>query len=110
VPPGVEYDLTIPNVLFFAMSEKKLTGCFMSSFNSLRDIPRYLALWRAGQLDLEALITNRVPLADINDGFKDLVAGAESVRSLTFSADSWRAGPRRQPATGTGPKRASAAR
>lgn len=74
--PAVEFNLTIPNVLFFAMAEKKLTGCFMGSSNSLRDIPRYLALWRAGQLDLEALITNRVPLADINDGFKDLVAGA----------------------------------
>jgi Zn-dependent alcohol dehydrogenase len=57
------------------MSEKKLMGCFMGSSNSLRDIPRYLALWRAGQLDLEALITNRVALGDINDGFRDLVAG-----------------------------------
>lgn len=73
--PALEHDLTIPNVLFFGMAEKKLMGCFMGSSNSLRDIPRYLALWRAGQLDLEALITNRVPLADINDGFRDLVAG-----------------------------------
>lgn len=73
--PALEHDLTIPNVLFFGMAEKKLMGCFMGSSNSLRDIPRYLALWRAGQLDLEALITKRVPLADINQGFTDLVAG-----------------------------------
>jgi Zn-dependent alcohol dehydrogenase len=73
--PALEHDLTIPNALFFGMAEKKLMGCFMGSSNSLRDIPRYLALWRAGQLDLEGLITSRVSLADINDGFKDLVAG-----------------------------------
>lgn len=73
--PALEHSLTIPNTLFFGMSEKKLMGCFMGSANSLRDVPRFLALWRAGQLDLEALITNRVALADINDGFDDLVAG-----------------------------------
>ena len=79
--PDVEHSLTIPNTLFFGMTEKKLVGCFMGSASSLRDIPRYLALWRAGQLDLEALITRRVPLADINDGFADLVAG-EGVRTV----------------------------
>jgi len=73
--PAIEHNLTIPNALFFAMAEKKLMGCFMGSSNSMRDIPRYLALWRAGQLDLEALITGRVPLDDINAGFADLVAG-----------------------------------
>lgn len=79
--PAIDHNLTIPNALFFGMTEKKLMGCFMGSANSLRDIPRYLALWRAGQLDLEALITNRVPLADINDGFADLVAG-KGVRTV----------------------------
>jgi Zn-dependent alcohol dehydrogenase len=79
--PAIEHNLTIPNALFFGMSEKKLLGCFMGSANSLRDIPRYLALWRAGQLDLEALITNRVPLAGVNDGLADLVAG-KGVRTV----------------------------
>ena len=73
--PPVDHDLTIPNALFFGMAEKRLMGCFMGSSNSLRDIPRYVALWRAGQLDLEALITNRLPLADIDAGFEDLAAG-----------------------------------
>jgi Zn-dependent alcohol dehydrogenase len=63
------------------VTEKKLMGCFMGSSNSLRDVPRYLALWRAGQLDLESLITGRVALADINNGFADLVAG-KGVRTV----------------------------
>ncbi|MHB8463859.1 MAG: hypothetical protein ACYDH6_08775 [Acidimicrobiales bacterium] len=30
-------------------------------------------MWRAGQLDLQALITSRVPLERINDGLDDLI-------------------------------------
>jgi Zn-dependent alcohol dehydrogenase len=73
--PSFEESLTIPNVLLWGMQEKKLLGCFMGSSNSLRDIPAFLALWRAGQLDLESLITARRPLDEINDGFADLAAG-----------------------------------
>ena len=50
-------------------------GCFLGSCNSLRDIPRMIAMWRAGQLDLEALVTARRPLDEINDAFTDLAAG-----------------------------------
>jgi S-(hydroxymethyl)glutathione dehydrogenase / alcohol dehydrogenase len=73
--PGFEESLTIPNTLMWGMQEKKLLGCFMGSTNSLRDIPAFLALWRAGQLDLESLITARRPLDEINLGFDDLAAG-----------------------------------
>jgi Zn-dependent alcohol dehydrogenase len=73
-PPFTE-SLTIPNTLMWGMQEKRLLGCFMGSTNSLRDIPMYLSLWRAGQLDLESLITARRPLDEINEGFDDLAAG-----------------------------------
>jgi S-(hydroxymethyl)glutathione dehydrogenase/alcohol dehydrogenase len=73
--PALEDSLIIPNVMFWALQEKRLFGCLMGSTNSLRDIPMFLALWRSGQLDLEALITARRPLDDINAGFDDLGAG-----------------------------------
>jgi Zn-dependent alcohol dehydrogenase len=73
--PPFDHSLTIPNVLLWGMQEKKLLGCFMGSTNSVRDVPLLLALWRAGQLDLEALITARRPLDAINDGFGDLASG-----------------------------------
>jgi S-(hydroxymethyl)glutathione dehydrogenase / alcohol dehydrogenase len=73
--PSFEHSLTIDNTLFWSMAEKKLMGCFMGSCNSTRDIPRLLALWRSGQLDLERLITSRRPLDEINEGFADLAAG-----------------------------------
>ena len=79
--PPFDHTLSIPNVLFFGMTEKKLMGCFMGSSNSARDIPRYLALWRAGHLDLDTMITARFPLDDINDGMASL-ADAAGLRSV----------------------------
>ncbi len=40
---------------------KRLLGCLLGSVNSLRDIPLLVALYRAGRLDLEGLITDRAP-------------------------------------------------
>jgi Zn-dependent alcohol dehydrogenase len=73
--PPLEENLTISNVVIFASSEKKLCGCLLGSCHSLRDIPRLVALWRSGQLDLESMVTSRRPLDEINEGFADLAAG-----------------------------------
>ncbi|MBM4266299.1 MAG: zinc-binding dehydrogenase [Deltaproteobacteria bacterium] len=58
----------------FVISGKRILGTVLGGANSLRDIPRYIALWRAGRLDLEALVTARRPLADINVALDDLRA------------------------------------
>jgi Zn-dependent alcohol dehydrogenase len=65
----------------FVIQEKKLLGCTLGSCNSLRDIPRLVALWQAGRLDLESMITARRPLAAINEGFADLRA-SRGVRTV----------------------------
>ncbi len=77
--------IEIPAAIF-TLSEKRLLGCALGSCNSVRDIPRLLALWRAGRLDLEALITRRRPLAEINDAFADLRA-ARGVRTVLCCHD-----------------------
>jgi S-(hydroxymethyl)glutathione dehydrogenase / alcohol dehydrogenase len=73
--PPIDENITIAPAVVFSASEKKLIGCLLGSSNSLRDVPRLLALWRAGRIDLEALITTRRPLAEVNDAFADLEAG-----------------------------------
>ncbi len=73
-PPITEKIEIAPAALFTA-TEKKLVGCVLGSSNSVREIPRLVALWRAGRLDLEALITARRPLAEIELAFADLRAG-----------------------------------
>jgi Zn-dependent alcohol dehydrogenase len=72
---GLEQSVSIAPPVVFSLSERKLIGCLLGSSNGRRDIPRLLALWRAGRLDLESMITARRPLAEINDAFDDMTAG-----------------------------------
>jgi len=67
--------ITISPSALFVLSEKKLVGSTLGSCNSLRDIPRLVALWQAGRLDLESLISARRPLSEINQAADDLRAG-----------------------------------
>ena len=73
--PPADESLTISPMVLFGMQEKKLLGCLLGSCNSQRDIPRLVALWQAGRLDLEGLITTRRPLDEINEAFDDMQAG-----------------------------------
>lgn len=82
--PPLGESIEIPLAAGFVISEKKLVGCTLGSCNSLRDIPRLVGLWQAGRLDLEAMITTRRPLAEINQAMDDLRAsrGIRTVLSL----------------------------
>ena len=61
--------------MIVTLTERKIMGCFLGSCNSAREIPRLIALWRAGRLDLEGMITARRPLEEINEAFADMTAG-----------------------------------
>jgi S-(hydroxymethyl)glutathione dehydrogenase/alcohol dehydrogenase len=39
------------------------------------DVPRYMEMYRDGRLDLGDMITERIRLDEINDGFEAMVAG-----------------------------------
>ncbi|MCA9503294.1 MAG: Zn-dependent alcohol dehydrogenase [Myxococcales bacterium] len=67
--------LEMPIPALFLTHEKKLQGCLLGSCNGHRDIPRFLALWRKGALDLESMISHRRPIADVNAGLDDMRAG-----------------------------------
>ncbi len=73
--PKITDSYTIQPAMFFAMGEKKLTGCFLGSSNPQREFPRLLSLWQAGRLDLEGMVTARRPLEGINEAFADMKAG-----------------------------------
>lgn len=79
--PALDDPLSHPLPAAIAAGGKNLLGCLLGSCNSLRDIPRLVALARSGQLDLESLITARRPLAEINDALDDL-RSATGVRTV----------------------------
>ena len=62
-------------------SEKTMTGCFMGSTNLKVDIPRLIALYQAGHLKLDELITGRYPLELINEAIESTEKG-EALRNL----------------------------
>jgi len=77
----IDDPLTLPITAVIAATEKKLVGCLLGSSNSLHEIPRLIALWRAGRIDLEGLITGRRPLEEINEALDDL-RQAKGIRTI----------------------------
>lgn len=73
--PPIDQSITLEPAALFTISGKRLLGCVLGGVNSLREIPRLVALWQAGRLDLEKLITRRRPLSEINDAMTDLREG-----------------------------------
>ncbi|MDJ1133419.1 Zn-dependent alcohol dehydrogenase [Streptomyces iconiensis] len=64
--------------LFF--DEKRILPSLYGGGDVLRSYDRAVELWRAGRIDLEALITHRVPLADINEAIGQMRSG-EALRT-----------------------------
>jgi Zn-dependent alcohol dehydrogenase len=60
---------------------KTLIGSYMGSSVPARDIPRYVALWRAGRLPVEKLLTSVSPLSDINS-LLDTLADGQAIRQV----------------------------
>jgi S-(hydroxymethyl)glutathione dehydrogenase/alcohol dehydrogenase len=55
--------------------EKRLVGCYYGSAQVRRDLPRFVRLVEAGQLDLGSLVSERISLEDVNTTFKALESG-----------------------------------
>ncbi|GHF33989.1 alcohol dehydrogenase [Streptomyces mashuensis] len=64
--------------LFF--HEKKILPSLYGGGDVGRSYERVIALWRAGRVDLEGLITHRVPLARVNDAIEQMRTG-EALRT-----------------------------
>jgi len=78
--PHPDRTLTIPAVSLVA-EERTLKGSYLGSCVPARDIPRFIALHRAGRLPVEQLLTHRIGLDDLNPAF-DRLARGEGVRQV----------------------------
>lgn len=61
--------------------ERTLKGSYMGSCIPRRDVPRYMALYEAGRLPVEQLVTGYLQLDQINEGF-DRLARGEAIRQI----------------------------
>jgi len=77
VKPGVKVEL--PGTDFLA--EKRILGSFMGSNRFPVDIPRLVDFYLAGRLELDAMISQRIRLDQINEAFEELRKG-ELARSV----------------------------
>jgi len=55
--------------------EKILKGSYLGSCVPSRDIPAYIELYQSGRLAVEKLITHKLNLSEINEGFERLAIG-----------------------------------
>ena len=77
IPPGEVVRLPGPAFL----SEKRIQGSSMGSNRFRLDVPRYVDLYLQGRLKLDELVSARIGLEDVNQGFQAL-QGGEVARSM----------------------------
>jgi alcohol dehydrogenase len=78
--PPPSHTFNVPAVNLVA-EERTLKGCYLGSAVPARDIPHYIDLYKAGRLPVDKLITHRLKLDQINEGF-DRLASGEAVRQV----------------------------
>ena len=78
--PPPAHTIPIPQVNLVA-EERTVKGSYIGTCVPMRDLPRYVALYRQGRLPVDRLMTGRLQLADINAAFDRLREG-KAVRQV----------------------------
>jgi Zn-dependent alcohol dehydrogenase len=61
--------------------ERTLKGSYLGSCDPSRDIPRFIERYRAGRLPVQKLLTHRLSIDQLNEGF-DRLASGQAVRQI----------------------------
>lgn len=80
-PPGSALPV---NVVQLVGEERTLKGSYIGTCVPLRDIPRFIALYRDGRLPVDRLLSGRLKLDDINEGFDRLHDGSAVRQVIEF--------------------------
>ncbi len=69
-------DATLPlNIVNLVAEERSVKGSYIGTCVPMRDVPRYIALYKAGRLPVDRLMSGLITLDDINEGFDRLHHG-----------------------------------
>ena len=64
--------------------EKTIRGCYYGTARPRQDMPRIAEWYRRGLLEIDALVTRRYPLADINRAYEDIDTDAVGRGVIVF--------------------------
>ncbi|MFF0265995.1 zinc-dependent alcohol dehydrogenase family protein [Kribbella sp. NPDC004536] len=81
--PHPSQSFSIPAVSLVA-EERTVKGSYLGSSVPSRDIPRYVALYQAGRLPVDRLLSATIGLEDLNRAFDHLAAGTSIRQVLLF--------------------------
>ena len=80
-PPSANF--SFPQVNLVA-EERTIKGSYVGACVPIRDVPRYIALYQQGRLPVDRLLTSRIRLDQINEGFDNLEAGRAIRQVVVF--------------------------
>ncbi|RMI39722.1 alcohol dehydrogenase [Actinomadura harenae] len=81
--PDPSAPLTLP-ALSLVAEERTLRGSYLGSSVPRRDVPRFVGMYRSGVLPVDALLSHRLTLSEVNAGFDRLAAGDAVRQVITF--------------------------
>jgi len=80
----IPFGTTIELNGFEFLSERRIQGSTMGSNQFRTDVPRYIELYKQGRLKLDELMSNRITLDDVNEGFEALGRGEVTRNVIVF--------------------------
>jgi S-(hydroxymethyl)glutathione dehydrogenase/alcohol dehydrogenase len=80
IPVGTKIEIHGPDLL----QAKRLQGSMMGSNRFRVDMPRYVELYLQGRLKLDELVSARIPLEQVNEGFAAMKAGSVARSVVVF--------------------------
>jgi alcohol dehydrogenase len=82
--PHPDRQFAVPAVSLVA-EERTVKGSYMGSAVPRRDLPRFIAMYQAGLLPVDRLLTHRLALEEVNAGFDRLADGLAVRQVIVFS-------------------------
>jgi S-(hydroxymethyl)glutathione dehydrogenase/alcohol dehydrogenase len=82
IPVGTKIELHGVDFL----RERRIQGCMMGSNRFRTDMPRLIEFYLQGRLHLAAMVSARIRLAQINEGFAAMKAGGIARNVIVFDS------------------------
>ncbi|MFD6451314.1 alcohol dehydrogenase, partial [Nocardia sp. NPDC060220] len=77
------------NSFLLSMLQKTVKGTIFGGGNARQDAPRLLSLYKAGQLNLDDMVTRSYSLEEINQGYQDMLDGKNIRGIIRFTEADW---------------------